>query len=77
MWLSMMTYFLGLEKKFYISARSLPYQMFEVTIVLLSLGKHDLIVRFMEGARMMNPSRPPLFPLGTSLSSWLDFRGAP
>ncbi len=39
-----------------------------------SLGKHDLIVRFLKGARRMNPSRPPL---GTSLSSWLDFRGAP
>ncbi len=25
-----------------------------------SLGKHDLIVRFLKGARRMNPSRPPL-----------------
>ncbi len=27
-----------------------------------SLGKHDLIVRFLKGARRMNPSRPPLVP---------------
>ncbi len=27
-----------------------------------SLGKHDLIVRFLKGARRMNPSRPPLMP---------------
>ncbi len=27
-----------------------------------SLGKHDLIVRFLKGARMINPSRPPLVP---------------
>ncbi len=26
------------------------------------LGKHDLIVRFLKGARRMNPSRPPLVP---------------
>ncbi len=41
-----------------------------------SLGKYDLIVRFLKGARRMNPSRG-LCPLGTSLSSWLNFRGAP
>ncbi len=29
-----------------------------------SLGKHDLIVRFLRGARRLNPSRPPL------MSSW-------
>ncbi len=28
----------------------------------LSLGKHDLIVRFLKGARRMNPSRPSLVP---------------
>ncbi len=28
-----------------------------------SLGKHDLIVRFLKGARRMNPSRPPLVAL--------------
>ncbi len=27
-----------------------------------SLGKHDLIVRFLKGARRMNPSRSPLVP---------------
>ncbi len=27
-----------------------------------SLGKHDLIVRFLKGAKRMNPSRPPLVP---------------
>ncbi len=27
-----------------------------------SLGKHDLIVRFLKGARRMNPSRSPLMP---------------
>ncbi len=27
-----------------------------------SLGKHDLIVRFLKGARTMNPFRPPLVP---------------
>ncbi len=27
-----------------------------------SLGKHDLIVRFLRGARRLNPSRPPLMP---------------
>ncbi len=27
-----------------------------------SLGKHDLIVRFLKGARRMNPSKPPLVP---------------
>ncbi len=27
-----------------------------------SLGKHDLIVRFLKGASRMNPSRPPLVP---------------
>ncbi len=27
-----------------------------------SLGKHDLIVRFLKGAMRMNPSRPPLVP---------------
>ncbi len=27
-----------------------------------SLGKHDLIMRFLKGARRMNPSRPPLVP---------------
>ncbi len=27
-----------------------------------SLGKHDLIVRFLKGARRMNPSRPPFVP---------------
>ncbi len=27
-----------------------------------SLGKHDLIVRFLKGTRRMNPSRPPLVP---------------
>ncbi len=27
-----------------------------------SLGKHDLIVRFLKAARRMNPSRPPLVP---------------
>ncbi len=27
-----------------------------------SLGEHDLIVRFLKGARRMNPSRPPLVP---------------
>ncbi len=27
-----------------------------------SLGKHDLIVRLLKGARRMNPSRPPLVP---------------
>ncbi len=27
-----------------------------------SLGKHDLIARFLKGARRMNPSRPPLVP---------------
>ncbi len=27
-----------------------------------SLGKHELIVRFLKGARRMNPSRPPLVP---------------
>ncbi len=27
-----------------------------------SLGKHDLIVRFLKGARRMNPYRPPLVP---------------
>ncbi len=27
-----------------------------------SLGKYDLIVRFLKGARRMNPSRPPLVP---------------
>ncbi len=27
-----------------------------------SLGKHDLIVRFLWGARRLNPSRPPLMP---------------
>ncbi len=27
-----------------------------------SLGKHDLIVRFLKGARRMNPSRPPIVP---------------
>ncbi len=27
-----------------------------------SLGKHDLIERFLKGARRMNPSRPPLVP---------------
>ncbi len=27
-----------------------------------SLGKHDLIVRFLKGARRMNPSRAPLVP---------------
>ncbi len=27
-----------------------------------SLGKHDLIVRFLKGARRMNPSRPRLLP---------------
>ncbi len=27
-----------------------------------SLGKHDLIVRFLKGARRMNPSRPPRLP---------------
>ncbi len=27
-----------------------------------SLGKHDLIVRFLKGARSMNPPRPPLVP---------------
>ncbi len=27
-----------------------------------SLGKHDLIVRFLKGARRLNPSRPPLVP---------------
>ncbi len=57
-----------------------------------SLGKHDLMVRFLKGARRMiersqegtrgdlegfrSPGHP-LCPLGTSLSSWLDFRGAP
>ncbi len=33
-----------------------------------SLGKHNLIVRFLSGARRINP----LCPLGTSLLSWLD-----
>ncbi len=28
----------------------------------LSLGKHELIVRFLKGAMRMNPSRPPLVP---------------
>ncbi len=28
----------------------------------LSLGKHDLIVRFLRGARRLNPPRPPLVP---------------
>ncbi len=27
-----------------------------------SLGKHDLIVRFLRGARRLNPPRPPLVP---------------
>ncbi len=27
-----------------------------------SLGKHDLIVRFLRGARRLKPSRPPLMP---------------
>ncbi len=27
-----------------------------------SMGKHDLIVRFLRGARRLNPSRPPLMP---------------
>ncbi len=27
-----------------------------------SLGKHDLIMRFLKGARRMNPSRPPILP---------------
>ncbi len=40
-----------------------------------SLGKHDLIVRFLKGARRMNPSRPPLVP-SWDLSIVLD-RGAP
>ncbi len=43
-----------------------------------SLGKHDPIVRFLKGARWMNPSRSPLVPSwDLSLLSWLDFRGAP
>ncbi len=39
-------------------------------------GKHDLIVRFLRGARRLNPSRPPWCPPGTSLSSWLDSEGS-
>ncbi len=46
-----------------------------------SLGKHDLIVRFLKGMKEDEggwiPPGLPLCPLGTSLSSWLDFRGAP
>ncbi len=32
------------------------------TVDSRSLGKHDLIVRFLKGARRMNPSRSPLVP---------------
>ncbi len=42
-----------------------------------SLGKHDLIMRFLKGPGGLIPPGLPLCPLETSLSSWLDFRGAP
>ncbi len=29
-----------------------------------SVGKHNLVVRFLRGARRLNPPRPPLYPLG-------------
>ncbi len=30
-----------------------------------SVGKHDWVVRFLRGARRLNPPRPPIYPLGT------------
>ncbi len=32
-----------------------------------SVGKHDLVIRFLRGAGRLNPPRPPLYPLGTCL----------
>ncbi len=29
-----------------------------------SVGKHDLVIRFLRGARRLNPPRPPSYPLG-------------
>ncbi len=31
-----------------------------------SVGKHDWVIRFLKGARRLNPPLPPLYPLGTS-----------
>ncbi len=31
-----------------------------------SVGKHDWVVKFLRGARRLNPPGPPLYPLGTS-----------
>ncbi len=39
-----------------------------------SLGKHDIIVRFLRGAKRLNPPRPPLVP-SWDLSNVLAFRG--
>ncbi len=37
------------------------------TSMVKSVGKHDLVVRFLRGARRLNPPRPPPYPLGTLL----------
>ncbi len=42
-----------------------------------SLGKHDLVIRFLRGARRLNPPRPHLVPLGISPRSCRPLRGAP
>ncbi len=42
-----------------------------------SLGKHDLVIRFLRGARRLNPPRPHLVPSWDLPSVLLALRGAP
>ncbi len=42
-----------------------------------SLGKHDLVIRFLRGARRLNPPRPHLVPSWDLPSVLSALRGAP
>ncbi len=47
--------------KVYVAAIAANHDPVEGKLV----GKHDWVVRFLRGARRLNPPRPPLYPLGT------------